>query len=92
MATVIGQLLAVQGRNLLSVQIDFTCRQSIHTAENIQKRGLTGTGRTDNNHQLAFFHFKGCIMERIDLHFTHFIGLANIMKLYKSHNFNSNIY
>ena len=80
-----GQLFPVQLGNLLSVQHNLPFRQRIHTAQDIEQRGFTGTGGANNDHQLSLFHFKIRIVKGIDPHFTHMISFADILKFHKRH-------
>ena len=77
------QLFFVQAGNFTAIQQDLAGAEGIHTAQNIQQCGFTGTGRADNDHQFALFNFKIHIVQRVDLHFACPIVFSDIMKLNK---------
>ena len=82
-APVGGHLLFIVGGDLRSVQKDLAVRQAVHAAEDVQKRGLSGPGRTDDDADLALLDRETGVVKRGDLDLPHMIDLADVLEFDK---------
>ena len=79
-----GKLSAAQGRDFLSLQKHLSGSQGVHTAQNIQQRGLTSARLTENHRDLTLVDGKAGILQRMDFSLAAAICLIYMFKCYKS--------
>ena len=84
-ASVLRQLPPVVAGDIPAIQLHRAAGEGIHTPQNIQQRGLSGTGGPYNDADLPLLHLKGGVPQRRDLHRSGVVDLADLFKFYKSH-------
>ena len=83
MAAIGRQELPVVARNVLTRQQHMAARQPVHAAEDVQKRRLTRAGLPDDHADLPLCDRKRGVLQRVDAHIAHLIGLTDMVKHHK---------
>ena len=78
-----GQLPGGIGRDLLVSQKDLSGGEGIHASQNIQQGGLARAAGTHDDTQFSLIDREVGILEGVDIHLPHVVGLAHMLKAYK---------
>ena len=55
----------VKRSHVFPVELDLSARCAVHAAQKVEKGGLPGAGRAENNRKFAVFQRKGGVFERV---------------------------
>ena len=81
--TVGRQPFAVKPRHILARQQHMAGGQPVHAAQNVEKRRLARAGLSDDHADLPLRDRKRGILQSIDAHIAHPIGLADMIEQHK---------
>lgn len=79
-----GQPLGVVLGDIFSIHQNGTGSRCVHSAEQIQHSGFTGSAGADNDDELALVNFKIDTVGSTNLHFAHTINFGYILQFYIS--------
>ena len=83
MAAVRGELLLGKGGNVFPLQQDLAVGERVHTTQNVQQRGLARAAGANDDAQFPPVHGEGGVLQGMDLHLTHLVGLFHMFKANK---------
>ena len=83
-APVGGELLFIEGRDPLAVQVHLPLGRSVHAAQDVQDGGLPRTGGADDDTELPLLNLEVHIVQGRNLHLACLIHLFHVPKTHES--------